>query len=112
MPRNAGAKIDPNLKKQLDAAKGTDQPVEAVLSLRPEKPSKTTKKSPTGARARADLALERVAKEVGTKPEAVNVLENLDMVVLRADEPFLRKLLEQPEFASAVANDDESDSAS
>ena len=106
MPRNAGAKIDPNLKKQLDAAKGTDQPVEAVLSLRPEKPSKSAKAAPSGARERADSALERVAKEVGSKPDAVNVLENLDMVVLRADEQFLRKLLEQPEFASAVANDE------
>lgn len=100
MARRTGAKTDPALQRQLDAAKGTDRPVEAVLSLRPEKSTKS----------RADRAIERVQKEVGSKPAAVNVLENLDIVVIAAQEPFMRKLLEQPEFESAVAN--ESDEAS
>jgi hypothetical protein len=116
MARRTGAKTDPALQRQLDAAKGTDRPVEAVLSLRPEmstksrasKSSSSTTASgsaPSGARSRADSAIERVQKEVGSKPAAVNVLENLDIVVIAAQEPFMRKLLEQPEFESAVANE-------
>lgn len=100
--KRSGARTDPHLQKQLDAARGTETPVEAVLSLRSAKRSKSA--ASKGARERAGSAIERVQREVGSEPAAVNVLENLDIVVVSAGEPFLRKLLEQPEFESAVAN--------
>ena len=52
----------------------------------------------------AQAAIKRVEREVGLAPAAVNVLSNLGMVVVDADERFVRKLLEQPEFDSAVPN--------
>ena len=95
------AETDPELTRQLDAAHGSERPVEAVLMLRGA--DGATYRSDT-ARQRADSIVARVAQEVGVAPQAVNVLPNLGMVVVAASEPFVRKLLDQPEFASAVAN--------
>lgn len=94
-------KTDPELSRQLDAAHGTDEPVEAVLMLRPTGKSAAPS---TDVRDIAESAIERVEQEVGISPAAVNVLANLGIVVVAAEEPFLRKLLDQPEFASAAAN--------
>lgn len=92
---------DAALTRQLDAAQGTDQLIEAVLVLQP---SNKRNQAPTDVRHIADAVIERVQQEVGIAPTAVNVLTNLGMVVIAAHETFVRKLLDQPEFASAVAN--------
>ena len=95
------AETDPELTRQLDAAHGSERPVEAVLMLRGA--DGATYRSDI-ARQQADSIVARVAREVGVAPEAVNVLANLGMVVVAAREPFVRRLLDQPEFASAAAN--------
>jgi hypothetical protein len=92
---------DPELCRQLDAAHGTGRSVEAVLMLRDA--TEPAFRSET-ARQQARSAVERVEREIGVAPAAVNVLANLGMVIVAAEEPFVRKLLDQPEFASAAAN--------
>lgn len=91
-------KTDPELKRQLDAAKDSTDPVEAVLVLR----ESIEKASDPDSVARR--AMQRVEAEVGLAPDVVNVLANLGIVIVSAQEQFVRKLLTQPEFASAVAN--------
>lgn len=99
---SSSMKTDPELVRQLDAAHGTDRAIEAVLKLRPPRGAVTL---PSGrAKEITESAIKRVEEEVGVSPEAVNVLANLGMVVVAADERFVRKLLDQPEFSSAVAN--------
>jgi hypothetical protein len=98
-------KIDPELGRQLDAAKETNAPVEAVLMLR-------NSAKPFGdASEKARDALRRVELLLGTSPDVVNILENLGIVIVSATEPFVRELVAQPEFASAVANVDIESSA-
>jgi hypothetical protein len=101
-------RTDAELKRQLDDAAGTDEQVEAVLVLKPTRREQTVPDS-TDTNRLADAAIQRVTNDVGTAPTAVNVLENVGMVVVCAVEPFVRKLLEQPEFASAIANSDSPD---
>ncbi len=96
-------KLDPELTRQLDVAQGTGEPVEAVLMLRTA--TQQPAADPGDVRSAAQSVIERVQQEVGARPHAVNVLANLGMVVVAAGEPFVRKLLDQPEFASAVANE-------
>ncbi len=99
--KHSKATTDPALTRQLDAAHGSGRPVEAVFILR--EPDSGAMRS-ANARDRAQSVIDRVEHEVGTSPEAVNVLANLGVVVVVANEAFVRKLLDQPEVASAAAN--------
>jgi len=97
-PSRRRIKTDPELKRQLDAARDSGDSIEAVLMLR-----ESTKKSWNPDVATRE-AMQRVEDEVGLAPDVVNVLGNLGMVVVSAQEPFVRELLTQPEFSAAVAN--------
>lgn len=98
------ARTEPELKRQLAAAKESGRPVEAVLILRQSVPNE---EPPAAKRveAVADVVLKRVAEQTGSSAIHVNVLGNLGMLVVAASEPFLQRLLSQPEIESAAANE-------
>ena len=100
--RSLSAKTDAELARQLDEARGTDRDVEAVVWLTPGEGESALPVDEVESAAAS--ALHRVEEEVGSTPTTINILKNLGMLVVAAGEPFVRKLIEQPEVASAVAN--------
>jgi hypothetical protein len=104
--RKAKAKIDPELRRQLDgAATAGAPPVEAVLRLRPKTRSALAP-PPEATRDLAELLVARVAEELGVTAEAYdfNVFPNLGYFVLSAPSGFVERVLDQPEVVSASAN--------
>jgi hypothetical protein len=89
---------DPELLRQLDAAAAAEKPIEAVVTLKPDSTE------PQAVEDCAHRLVERVQKETGVDPHDVNVLGNLGLVMISADAPFVRALLDQPEVESAAAN--------
>lgn len=98
-------KLDPELARQLDAAKDTTTDVEAVLLLDQSMPVFADKVDPGAVSRLAEGVVKRVEDESGITPQVVNVLGNVGAVVVAAQEPFVRGLLAQPEFESATANE-------
>lgn len=95
------AKINPELLEQMSQS-GSD-PVQAIVQLRyADRPEIV----PTSEEATqlAEHVLQRVEKVVGHSPMRTNLLRNLASVVIEADSPFLRLLIEQPEVVSALPN--------
>ncbi len=104
--RKTKAKIDPELRRQLDGATAAEvEPVEAVLRLRPKTRSALAP-PPQATRDLAELLVTRVAEELGVTAEAYdfNVFPNLGYFVLSASPGFVERVLDQPEVASASAN--------
>jgi hypothetical protein len=104
--RKAKAKIDPELRRQLDeAATAEAQTVEAVLRLRLKTRSAPAPR-PGATRDLAELLVTRVAEELGVTAEAYdfNVFPNLGYFVLSAPSGFVERVLDQPEVVSASAN--------
>ena len=48
--------------------------------------------------------LKRVEEEVGSKPTVVNVFENLGSFAVSAEAPFIQRIIDDPDIATAVAN--------
>jgi hypothetical protein len=91
--------LDPELKHQLEAAPS----VQAVLRLRCEHAGRTAP-PPDETEKTARRVLERVREELGVEPKAFNIFRNLGYFVVDAETPFIRRLIEQEEIASASAN--------
>jgi hypothetical protein len=100
--------IDPELRRQLDAAVASQPaPVEAVLRLRePVRRSGRRELEGSAASALARELVARVAAETGVADSAYdfNVFPNLGYCVLSAPAGFVERVLRQPEVASASAN--------
>jgi hypothetical protein len=104
--RSARARVDPELRRQLfRAAAAKTAPVEAVMRLRPTRRSAAAP-APQATRDTAQRVVGRVAKELGTAEDAydLNVFPHLGYFVLSASAGFVRRVLDQPEVASASAN--------
>jgi hypothetical protein len=101
------AKVDPELLRQLEHAAASDAPVGAVFCLRPAPSQKFI--PPDEAEPLVRRILQRVEHEVGSAPEQLNVLKNLGSFVVSAGAPFVKKLLDQAEIASATANQQSED---
>jgi chaperonin cofactor prefoldin len=84
--------IDPELERQINAAKRTQGNVEAVLLLRADVPTDPA------------LLLERATAETKQSPEDYNVLPNLGVLVISAKPELLEYLLKQPEIETAGCN--------
>ncbi len=102
------AKVDPELRRQLDDATALAKaaPVEAVLRLRnPARRSARTAQSPTTQEI-AETLFERVADDCGLRERDYqwNVFPNLGYAVVSAPPAFIERLLSQPEVLSASAN--------
>lgn len=95
--------IDPELLRQLDDVATNDEPVEAVVRLRPDRPAEIVP-SPERTKQLAEQILQRVGKRVGISPARHNVFSNMGSLVVSAPTRFVRELIAQPEVAAAVAN--------
>jgi hypothetical protein len=103
--RKAKARIDPELRRQLDGAAAAEaSAVEAVLRLRST--TRSLAPPPEATRDIAELLVNRVAAELGVTSEEYdyNVFPNLGYFVLSASPGFVARVLDQPEVASASAN--------
>jgi hypothetical protein len=98
-----GAKVDPELLRQLDAAGVAGSPVEAVIGLRPRGQDAAVLTPEQTERLSRQL-LERVERSTGVGARAVNVFQHLGSFLVVAEPAFLVELLAQPEIRSAVAN--------
>lgn len=96
-------KIDPTLLGQLNSVAAGDEPVEAVVRLRPDRPGEIVP-SPERTQELATKVIQRVGKRVGNPATRHNVFSNLGSFVISAPSHFLRELIQQPEVAAAVAN--------
>lgn len=103
--QKSNTKVDPALRKQVERVAADEEPVNAVLMLRPDKASQVSA-SPDRAEELAHRALQRVEKRVGIPPSEVNVFRNLGVFAVTAKPEFMRELLKQPEVASAMAHDE------
>jgi hypothetical protein len=93
---------DPELVRQLDEAKGTDDPVTAVVRLQRQK---GVAPDPKKMQEQMQRAIDRTAETTGEHPLDVNVLGRLGVGYVSGSEKFVRELVEQPEVVSAVANE-------
>jgi acyl carrier protein len=92
---------DPELLRQLDDAKTSGEPVTAVVKLR-----RTAGKPPEPAavQEQTQRAVDRTIQTTGEHPDDVHVMSRLSVAYVSGSEKFLREFVEQPEVASAVAN--------
>ena len=95
-------KSDPELLRQLDEDDDSDEPVVAVVRLKPEDASQIVP-PPERTAEIAESVLQRVKETVGGE-ERHNVFKNLGYFVVAASRPFLRELISQPEVARVIAN--------
>jgi hypothetical protein len=94
--------IDAELLRQLEAAAAQHTPVGVVVSLQPG-PSRTAIPAEEVEPVVRGV-LKRVGEEIGAAPGQVQIFRNLGAFALSAPAPFVRKLLDQEEIASATAN--------
>jgi hypothetical protein len=99
----ARLKVDPELRRQLDAARGDADLVQAVLSLRPPGAAGSAP-SPEETEAMVARLLARVRQETGLGPRDYNVFRHLGAFVVAGSARFVRALMAQAEIASAQAN--------
>jgi hypothetical protein len=97
-----GAKVDPELLRQLDAASAAGSPVAAVIGLRPQGGGAALTPEQTERLSRQ--LLERTERSVGSGARAVNVFQYLGSFLVVAEPAFLLELLAQPEIRAAMAN--------
>jgi hypothetical protein len=102
-------KIDPELLRQLDTVAASDQPIEAVVRLRPDNPAEIVP-SPERTAELTKTILDRVGKLLGNPRVRHTVFTNLGSFAVSAPTKFVRQLISQPEIAAVVANR-QSDSA-
>ncbi|HEY8234197.1 MAG TPA: hypothetical protein VIJ10_16155 [Vicinamibacteria bacterium] len=106
--RRRKAKVDPELRRQLDdgAAAARPSAVEAVLRLRAPVRRAAHARGPEDVRETARKLLARVAGEVGLRASdyEFNVFPNLGYCVLSAPPVLVECVLRQPEVVSASAN--------
>ncbi len=96
------ARIDPELRRQLDRVAAGDAPIEAVVYLRP--PAGQAAVAADEMEALARKLLDRAAAAAGERERQCNVFHNLGMFVVAGGRQLVEELLKQPEVASAVAN--------
>jgi hypothetical protein len=97
----ASKRTDRELLRQLDDARQSGQPVAAVVRLRH---LAGTAPDPAVVERQTQTALERTAETTGEQPDDVHVMGRLSVAYVSGSERFMRELVEQPEVASAVAN--------
>jgi hypothetical protein len=94
------SRADPELLRQLDAARDSDDSVAAAVSVRRKRGAR-----PDKAKVDKDLqtAMARAKDETNTEPSHVRVLHNLAVAYIEGPSRLIRALLAQPEVTGAVA---------
>src|ERR1700704_4911467 len=99
----SGAKIDPELLRQLKDTAADARTVEAVVRLQPDDPTQIVPAPERTAELVSQL-LDRVKQRVGSKEARYNIFRNLGSFVVSANPEFIRELISQPEVATVAAN--------
>jgi hypothetical protein len=94
-------RIDPELLRQINSAGTNNGSIQAVFSL--DLPLKKLLDSDL-VEETTNQVLKRAEKEAGCKPKGVNVFKNLGSFAVSADASFIRTIIDDPDIASAVAN--------
>lgn len=96
------SKIDPELLRQINSVKSDKASIQAVFSL--DLPLKQLLDPDLVERTTYEV-LNRVEESAGSKPREVSVFKNLGSFAVSADASFIRKMIEDPAIAKAVASD-------
>lgn|GEM_PF-1135152 len=99
----SSTKIDPELLRQLNETATSEQPIEVVARLRPDKPSEIVL-PPERIEELTKQVLSRVKEQVGSSEDRYHVFKNLGSFVISANPAFIRELISQPEVAAVMAN--------
>ena len=94
-------KIDPELTRQINSAAANESPIQAVFSL--DLPMKKLIDPEQVEKATTQI-LRRAEEESGAKPEDINIFQNIGSFSVSAAPSFIRKLIDDPGVAAAVAN--------
>lgn len=94
-------KTDPELIRQIDSAAAANDPIQAVFSL--DLPIRKLA-DPKQVEETATQVLSRIERESGLKPKELNIFRNLGSFAVSANPSLIRKLIDAPEIASAIAN--------
>ncbi|MDP9222517.1 MAG: hypothetical protein M3P18_01420 [Actinomycetota bacterium] len=100
-PQDPQSKADDELRRQLQSADAGDRAVEAVFILR--RPDEALL-PPDRVQGLADQLIDKVQTETGSEIHDQNVFRHMGSFVVAAKPEIIRRLLEQPEVESAVAN--------
>jgi hypothetical protein len=94
------SRADPELIRQLDEARDSDEPVAAAVSVRRKKGV-----PPDGAKIDKELkaAMARARNETNAEPNHVRIMHNLAVAYIEGPSRLIRALLAQPEVTGAVA---------
>jgi hypothetical protein len=94
------SRADPELLRQLDAARDSNEPVAAAVSVRRRKGV-----PPDTAKIDKDLkaAMARAKDETKTEPNHVRVMSHLAVAYVEGPSRLIRALIDQPEVTGAVA---------
>jgi hypothetical protein len=94
------SRADPELLRQLDAVRDSDEPVAAAVSVRRRKGA-----PPDTAKIDKDLqaAIARAKDESNAEPSHVRVMHHLAVAYVEGPGRWIRALLEQPEVTGAVS---------
>ena len=95
------SQTDPELLRQLDEAKKSGEPVQAVVKLQRTKGKPPT---PSAVEEQTKRAVDRAVATSGARPDDVHVMGRLATAYVSGPEKFLREFVVQPEVVSAVAN--------
>jgi hypothetical protein len=95
-------RTDPELVRQLDAARASGGSVQAVVKLQ-RRPG--TAPDPATVESQTQRAVERATEASGLAPLDVHVLGRMAVAYVSGPESFVRELVEQPEVDAAVANE-------
>jgi hypothetical protein len=95
-------RIDPELRRRLDAAGKAGEPARVVVQI-----NRAAGRAiePAESEARIHAALERTSAATGEQPDDVHVLGRMAVAYVSGSETFVRELIEQPEVTGAVANE-------
>jgi hypothetical protein len=94
-------KTDPELLRQIDSVGASNDSIQAVFSL--DLPLKKML-DPNIVEETTHKVLRRAEEELGHKPKDVSVFKNLGSFAVSADASFIRRIIDDPDIASAVAS--------
>jgi hypothetical protein len=97
------AKAHDELIRQIETAEAGQHGVEAVFSIHSPDPAQKFATPEQTERVVKSL-IERLEAETGESPEEYNIFKNLGSFAVAASPRFMRRVLDQSEIASGLAN--------
>jgi hypothetical protein len=99
------AKTHDELIRQLETAEAGNHGVEAVFSIHSPDPGQKFA-TPEQTESVVKKLIKRLEVETGESPEDYNIFKNLGTFAVAASPRFVRRIMDQSEIASALANRD------